>query len=188
MRTAFAVLTTLLLLLALLVSTTANALSDPAIRCKVCERAIGYVWHQGVDLRSHCKGFGDDPRCDHTNLHQFGIEEMVHEVCDKLPKTHKALEESEFDLILHEDPQHPQHVHDAIYKSCIKWVHEEHGLDQVALYLYANLDAGKSTGQILHALQHRFCGNTACNADYKGRRRDYHDTLGGGADGGEGEL
>ena len=94
----------------------AAALQEEYIKCKVCERAIQHVWNQGVELRAHCKGFGSDPRCDHTNMHQFGIEEMVHEVCDKLPKTHQAIEESEFDLVLHEDPQHEDHVRDAIYK------------------------------------------------------------------------
>ena len=151
------------------------ALNEAVIRCKVCERAIEHVWHQGVELRAHCKGFGSDPRCDHTNMHQFGIDEMVHEVCDKLPKTHQALEESEFDLVLHEDPKHEDHVRDAIYKTCVKWVHEEHGIEEVALYVYANLDAQKSTGTILHSLQHRFCGTGACDEGYKGRKRDLHD-------------
>jgi hypothetical protein len=146
-----------------------SQLDEDIIRCKVCERAIGYVWNQGEKLRRHCKSpERNDTRCDLSNVHHFGIDEMVHQVCDKLPHTHKAVQGSEFDLVLHDDPQHPDHVIEAITNTCVKWVHEDHGLDHVALYIFANLDAGKSTHTILHSLQHRFC-KKACN---KWHRRD----------------
>jgi hypothetical protein len=149
----------------------ASALDDKLIRCKVCERAIDYIWHQGDNLRAHCKSPDrDHPGCDHSNMHHYTIEEMTREVCKKLPKTHQAIEESEFDLVLHEDPQHPEHVSDQIYRTCVKWVHDEHGLDNVAMYMYANLDAGKHRDTILHALRHKFCKN-ACNPYYEHQPR-----------------
>ena len=152
-------------------TTTVLALDEKLIRCKVCERSIDYIWHQGDKLRKHCKSEDrSDPGCDHSNMHHYSIEEMTREVCKKLPKTHQAIEESEFDLILHDDPQHPQHVHDVIYSTCVKWVHDEHGLDNVAMYMYANLDSGKHKDTILHALRHKFCKN-ACNPHYVQRRQ-----------------
>ena len=153
-------------------ATSVAEMDESLIRCKVCERAIGYIWHQGVALRLHCRENHQsaDHRCDNSNMHHFGIHEMVHEVCDKLPRTHATIEHSEFDLVLHHDPQHPTAVAEKIRNACVKWVHHEHGLDAVSLYLYANLDSGKSTDTILHSLQHRFCKN-ACNVNYKQERR-----------------
>ena len=147
----------------------ALVLDEKAIRCKVCERAIDHVWHQGVDLRAHCRQEdAHDPRCEYSSVNHFGIEEMVTEVCQKLPKTHRLKDgaDASFDLEPHhEDPKHDTAVAAAIRNACIKWVHEEHGLDQVALYVFANLDAGKSTATILGGLRDRYCKN-ACNADY----------------------
>lgn len=137
------------------------------IRCAVCRRAIAYIWHEGAKLRAHCKSEErNDPRCDFGNVHHFGIEEMTQNVCDKLPKTHAAIEGSEFDLVLHDDPKHTKENADKIMFTCKKYVHDDKGIDNVALYMFANLDAGKSTGTILHSLQHRFCKD-ACNKEYK---------------------
>jgi hypothetical protein len=145
----------------------ATALHEAEIRCKVCERAIQYVWDQGYELRNHCKSpERSDPRCDYSQLHRFGIEEMVHEVCDKLPRTHQAIEGSEFDLVLKDNPEHSDEVASLLRTTCNKWLHQEHGLDQIALYVYANLDAGKHTATILRGLQDRYCKKRACKADY----------------------
>ena len=152
---------------------TSGDLHPDYIRCKVCYRAIEHVWNKGVELRSHCRAEGTDPRCDFSNVHSFGIEEMVDGICDDLPLTHKAIHESEFDLVLHDNPDHPEHVSTAITKTCREWVHDEHGAEQVALYIYANLDAGKPTEIILHGLQHRYCRN-ACNPNFK-KPKDRHD-------------
>lgn len=147
------------------------ALDEDFIRCKVCEKAIAHIWHEGDELRAHCKSDErNDHRCDMSNLHHFGIEDLTREVCKKLPKTHQAIEESEFDLVLHHDPQHPKEVADTLYSTCVKWVHHEHGLEHVARYMYANLDSGKHRDTILHSLQHKFCRN-ACNPRYVQRRK-----------------
>jgi hypothetical protein len=132
------------------------------IRCAVCDRAIAHIWHQGVKLRQHCAIHGTDKRCDITNVHRFGVEEMVKEVCDELPHTHQGLlEDGEFALIQHEDPKHEKEVFEAIRASCVRWVHDEHTIDYVTRLMYANLDAGKATQVILHKLQERFC-DAAC--------------------------
>lgn len=146
---------------------------DDFIRCKVCYRAIAHIWHTGDKLRKHCFEEGTDPRCDFSNLHSFGIEEMVNGVCEDLPLTHQAIHESEFDLVLSANVDHPEFVSTAITKACREWLHEEHGAEQIALYMYANLDANKPTEVILHNLQHRYC-NRACDPSYK-RVRDHHD-------------
>lgn len=143
------------------------------IRCRVCNRAIAHIWRTGDQLRRHCYEDGTDPRCDFSNLHSFGIEEMVHGVCEDLPLTHQAMHESEFDLVLHDNPEHPEYVSSAITKACKEWLHDEHGAEQIALYMYANLDAGKPTEIILHNLQHRYC-NRACDPNHQ-RIRDRHD-------------
>lgn len=155
-------------------SLTPDRMHTDFIRCKVCNRAIAHIWHKGDALRRHCFQEGTDPRCDFSNLHSFGIEEMVHDVCEDLPLTHTAIHESEFDLVLAENPDHPEYVSSAIKTACQEWVHGEHGAEQVALYLYANLDAGKPTEVILHNLQHRFC-RRACDPKHV-RRRDRHDS------------
>jgi hypothetical protein len=139
----------------------AAAIEDHMIKCKVCDRAIAHIWHQGVTLRTHCKTHGTDPRCDISNLHQHGIKELVHQVCDDLPRTHQALMDSEFELIAHDDPKHEPEIVDAIKNACVRWVHEEHSVPTLTRLIYANLDAGKNTKTILHALQQRFC-DAAC--------------------------
>lgn len=162
----------LLSLLAIIINThggvaVVSALHENEIRCKVCERAIAHVWDQGYELRNHCKSAERaDPRCDYSQLHRFGIEEMVHEVCDRLPQTHQAIEGSEFDLVLKENPEHTEEVAALIRNTCNKWIHQEHGLHEITLYIYANLDAGKHTATILRGLQDRYCKKRACKADY----------------------
>lgn len=143
-----------------------EAPQEELIRCKVCNRAIEHIWDKGAELRAHCKIEGTDPRCDFSNMHSFGIEEMASAVCEGLPETHQALQGSEFDIVLAEFPEHPRSVAKVISRACRRWLHEQHGAEKIALYIYSNLDAGKAKGQILHALQHRFCKN-ACNPGYK---------------------
>ena len=158
------VLCALGLLLLLWGAVSVSALDDRFIRCKVCDRAIAHIWNQGVELRKHCKLHGTDPRCYITNLHKHGIEEMVRDVCDDLPRTHQALVHSEFELVAHDNPNHDDEVIEAIRSSCVKWVHDRHTIDMLTRLIYANLDAGKSTQVILHRLQERFC-DSACRAD-----------------------
>ena len=146
-------------------SASLTPLTDAFIRCKVCDRAIAHIWHQGVKLRTHCAVHGTDKRCDITNLHKFGIEEMVKEVCDELPHTHQSLIDSEFELIAHDDPKHEPEQIEAIRNACIRWVHDEHTIDYVTRLMYANLDAGKATQVILHRLQERFC-DAACRLSH----------------------
>ena len=153
---------TTLSLIAMLASLS-TAFSESMIRCKVCDRAIAHIWNQGVALRTHCKAHGTDPRCDITNVHQRGIREMVEDICDDLPKTHQALLDSQFELIEHDEPQHAPEIIEAIRSACVKWVHKRHTVDMVTRIIFANLDAGKTTKTILHALQRRFC-DAACNS------------------------
>lgn len=146
-------------------------LVEQDIRCKVCEKAIEYAWNQGFELRQHCKSEERaDPRCDYSQIHRFGVDEMVHEVCDKLPVTHHITPDSEsFDLHFN-DAKKPDHsAEDAtlIRNTCLKWVHQEHGLEQVSLFIFANLEAGKHTNTILKGLQDRYCRRRACNPDFK---------------------
>jgi hypothetical protein len=162
---------------AVLLVATVTALDDKLIRCKVCERAIEHVWNQGEELRTKCTesgGNSGDARCNFIHLHDHGIEDMMHTVCDDLPKTYKAIEGSEFDMVLHEDPQHPKEIALAIKRACVNYLHDDHGADEVAMYIFANLDAGKQKEQILPALQHRYC-RQACTAEYT-RKRDHHDS------------
>ncbi len=148
---------------------SAQELSEQDIRCKVCEKAIEYVWNQGYELRNHCKRDDrHDPRCDYYQIHRFGIDELVHEVCDKLPTTHHRTKSESFDLTFNaaEKPDHSHEDAKTIRNTCLKWVHQEHGMEQVALYIYANLDAGKHTDTILRGLQDRYCKKRACNPNF----------------------
>ena len=172
-RTIVSIVAVALLLVLCFAASTVVALDDAFIRCKVCNRAIEHVFKSGAALRAHCKDKGSDPRCDYSNLHSFGIEEMVHTVCDDLPKTHQAIHESEFDLVLQEDPQHSDAVALAIKRTCVKWIHDQH--DDVATYIFANLDAQKSAALVLPSLTNRFCRH-ACNPNYK-KKIDHHDEL-----------
>ena len=144
-----------------LLAVSVTAIDEKFIRCKVCDRAIAHIWNQGVNLRAHCKTHGTDPRCDISNMHRHGVEEMVKDVCADLPKTHQSLVSSEFELVTHESPNHDQEIIDAIEKTCLRWVHEEH---TVTAMMYANLDAQKPTHVILHKLQERFC-DAACKPE-----------------------
>lgn len=154
--------------------TTVDAFPDELIRCKVCQRAIEHVFRKGAELRDHCKSEErNDPRCDYSNLHSFGIEEMVHTACDDLPKTYQAIHDSEFEMVIHDDPQHSKEAALAIKRTCVKWVHDQG--EEVSLYVFANLDAQKSAEVILPALQNRFC-SFACNPDFV-KKRDAHDEL-----------
>jgi len=156
-----ALLTLVGVTVALLALGCGAVLPEERIRCKVCDRAIAHIWHQGVELRTHCNVHGTDPRCDITNVHKHGVEEMVKDVCEDLPKTHQALMDDGFEMIKSSDPKHDDALIEAIRAACVKWVHDEHSIDFVTRLIWANLDAGKSTQTILHGLQERFCAN-AC--------------------------
>ena len=53
--------------------------------------------------------------------------------------------ESEFELVVHDSPNHDEEAIAAIRNSCVKWVHDTHTVAGVTRLIYANLDAGKST-------------------------------------------
>jgi hypothetical protein len=139
-------------------------LEEKDIKCKVCDRAVAHVWHQGARLRQHCKIHATDPRCKVTNLHKHGIEEMVRDMCDELPHTHQALHDSEFELIAHDSPEHEDDVIEAISRACKRWVHDTNTIEYLTRMIFANLDAGKSAKQILKRLQERFC-DQACRPE-----------------------
>lgn len=149
------------LAIAAIANASLSKFEDRIVRCKVCDRAIAHIWHQGVELRKHCNLHGTDPRCYITNLRKEGVEEMVRDVCEDLPKTHQALVHSEFDLVASDSPDHDAEVIDGIKSACVKWVHDQHSIEGITRLMYANLDAGKSTQVILHRLQERFCDD-AC--------------------------
>lgn len=119
-------------LLLVLVVAPAHGFTEELIKCKVCERAVSHVWGKGVALRHHClvtKGPDRDVRCDFHDIQPHAIDQMVWGVCDVLPTTYKAIHESEFDLVLHEDPQHPEELAKLIASTCIKYVHKHHGAE-----------------------------------------------------------
>ena len=149
---------------AIFVAVPAAAFSEGLIRCKVCERAVHHVWHKGVELRTLCRATPDDSRCDMRSIHPHVVDQMVWGVCEALPKSYQAIHESEFDLIQHDDPQHSEELAELIKVTCIKFVHDEHGVDEVGRLIMANLEAGKATDTILRPLQVRFCENI-CGED-----------------------
>ena len=175
MRRVFVALVACAVAVVLCGSLATAKLEESKIRCATCRKAISYVWQEGEALRRHCADEATDIRCEYNGIHHFGVEEMVSNVCDKLPRKHQAVtnDKDDFDLVPHDDPQHAKEDADAIRKACHKWLHEEHGLDQVALYMYANLDAQKPTHMILPGLQDRYC-RAACNPNHK-QSQNVHD-------------
>lgn len=176
MRTVRTLIVALLVAAVAVAPLGAAAFPDELIRCKVCQRAIEHIFRKGAELREHCAEEARDdrdPRCDYVNLHQFGIEEMVHTVCDDLPKNYQALHESEFELAVHDDPTHAPEVVMALKRTCVNWVHDQS--EEVAAYIYGNLDAQKSAETVLPSLQRRFC-DLACNPSHK-KKRDAHDEM-----------
>jgi hypothetical protein len=176
------VLLSCVIIVSLLLGTAHGAaeFTDAAIRCKVCESAIAHIWHEGVELRTACHDHATDPRCDYHHLHHFGIEELTESVCDELPKKYTASHDAatdEFKMIrAEEDPKHPDVIVQRIRATCLKWMHQEHGIEEISRHIYANLDAKKTTEQILHPLTQRYCRN-ACDVDYKARRHHHHDEM-----------
>ena len=172
-----AVLVALFAVVLLLSVVPAAAFPDELIRCKVCSRAIEHVFRQGAELREHCEDENRedrDARCDYVNLHHFGIEEMVHNVCDDLPKTYQALhDDGDFEMTVHDDPQHAPEVVMALKRTCVKWVHDQG--EEVSTYIFGNLDAQKSADVVLPSLVRRFC-SLACDPSHK-KKRDAHDEL-----------
>ena len=139
-------------------------LDEDIIKCKVCDRAIAHIWNQGINLRNHCRHTKEkDDRCDLSNLHRDGIVELTQGACESLPKTHQALIHSEFDLVVRDNPNHDEEVSQAITSACVRWIHDEHTVEEVARMIFANLDAGKRTKVILHKIQEYYC-DAACRA------------------------
>src|SRR3989338_3706796 len=130
-----------------IISTRSNnqvsAFPDQLIRCKVCERAVSHVWGKARDLRHHCRYTTTDNRCDFTNIHPHAIDQMVWGVCDAPPKTYQAIHESEFDLVLTEDPLHSDEAATAIKHSCMRWLHTEHTVEKIGRLIHDNLRVGK---------------------------------------------
>jgi hypothetical protein len=141
-------------------SCTATAYPDDLIRCKVCERAITHVWTKAEELRTFCRKGIQDIRCDHHHADPTEIDKMSWGVCEALPTTYHAIHESEFDLVLKEgdtDPQHTEEAARAIKNSCIRWLHTQHGAEEVARVVHANIEAGKAGNVILPGIRRKFC-------------------------------
>ncbi|CUE95827.1 membrane-associated protein, putative [Bodo saltans] len=126
----------------LLMMIPVDAFSEELIRCKVCQRAVSHVWGRGVALMHHCKttrGADRDRRCDFHDIHPHAIDQMVWGVCDALPTTYQAIHESEFDLVLHEDPQHSDELAKLIISTCSKFVHDHHGVEVLGDKIHRHL-------------------------------------------------
>lgn len=137
-------------------SSFVSAFPDPLIRCKVCERAVAHVWGKARDLRHHCRYTTTDSRCDFTNIHPHAIDQMVWGVCEALPKTYQAIHESEFDMVLAEDPLHSDEAAAAIKHSCMRWLHTEHTVEKIGRLIHDNLRVGKGDN-VLKSMQANFC-------------------------------
>ncbi len=163
-----------------------GSFSESLIKCKVCERAVEHVWTKGQELRRLCKhtpkGVERDIRCDFDGIHSHAIEQMAWGVCDVLPLTYKAIHESEFDLILHDDPQHPAELAEALKAACIRFLHDEHGAENIGMQVHRHLEAGQGTQKILPTLRKDFCSKACAPEDRPTplrpeRLHDDHDDL-----------
>ncbi len=143
--------------------------SENLIKCKVCERSVEHIWTKGQELRRMCKhavpGIERDIRCDFENVHPHAIEQMSWGVCDALPVAYKAIHESDFDLILHEDPQHPVELAEALRAACIKFLHDEHGAENIGTQVHQHLEAGQGARNILQTLRQDFCAKACVKED-----------------------
>lgn len=147
----------------MLLGSPAATFSTELIKCKVCERAVSHVWSRGLELRRHCisvKGVDRDERCDFHGIHPWAIDRMVWGVCDALPRTYKAIHDSEFDLVLHEDPQHSDDLASLIKATCNTFVHNHHGVEVLGARIQAHLEHGHHEDS-LPAITHEVC-NHAC--------------------------
>jgi hypothetical protein len=167
MGTGGVVLLTLILLL--VTAQVQGGFSEHLIKCKVCERAVEHVWTKGQELRRLCKhappGLERDIRCDFENVHAHAIEQMAWGVCDALPVTYKAIHESDFDLVLHDDPQHPAELAAALRAACIKFLHDEHGAENIGTRVHEHLEAGQVARNILPTLRQSFCRKACAPED-----------------------
>lgn len=161
-------------------TTNAAESKDIQFRCKVCERAIEYLWEQGVILRDHCHDSATDPRCDLSSIHRFAMEEMVQTICEDVPREYSLIKSQDsVDLIPRDNHETPttntEDDNEAITATCREWIFEEAGYDLVVRYMYANLEAGKPTVIILRSLKNLYCSKP-CDPNFK-RKRDAHDEL-----------
>ena len=136
-----------------------DAFHERMVRCRVCQRSISHIWSRATNLRRKCKHIDHtDERCDFKNVHPWAIDQMVWGVCDALPQTYQALHyDGEFDLILHEEPNHSEELAALIRATCKKFLHEHHGVDDIGRVMLANLEVGKTTEVILKSLEKHFC-------------------------------
>jgi hypothetical protein len=154
-----------------------SAYPDQLIRCKVCERAITHVWHKAAELRTHCRLGHADVRCDYSNVDPRAIDQMAWGVCDALPTTYHAIHESEFDLVMKEgDPEHTEEAVRAIKNSCIRWLHTQHGAEEVSRVVMGNIEAGKTTETILAGIRRKFC-RKACGYKQVSKRVPHNDPV-----------
>lgn len=166
---------TVLLLLALLGGEGVRAYPDTLIRCKVCERAITHVWHKAEELRQICRSDELDTRCDYHHPDPKVIDKMAWGVCEALPTTYHALHESEFFDLVDRDgtPEHTAEAARAIKNSCIRWLHTQHGAEEVSKVVMANIEAGKTAETILKGIRRRFC-QKACGYKSVSARVSHH--------------
>ena len=171
-------LLTVMLVFLFLADAVSAGFSERLIKCKVCERSVEHVWNKGVELRRHCKhagrGVERDERCDFDGIHSHAIEQMAWGVCDALPVTYKAIHDSEFDLILHEDPQHSSELANALKAACVKFLHDEHGAENIGMQVHRHLEAGQSTLRIMPVLKRDFCSKPCAKEDLPTPLRPEH--------------
>lgn len=163
-------------------SLSSPGFDEDAIKCKVCLRSVEHMWHRGVILREACqhpsREMERDAECELSHLRRDAIRDLVAGTCEALPRSYQALAapDSGFDLVLHDAPTHAEDIARAISDACVKFVHDAHKVDSVALLVFSNLDAGKHTNEILAPLQHRFC-HAPCGAQpppHRRRRPSHH--------------
>lgn len=157
-----------------LVVTNVSAIivDEEVIKCRVCLRAIEHMWMTGDKLRKRCQAaeLEQSDVCHLSRVQSGAIEKLVQDTCKTLPRTYQAIESSEFDLVLHDNPKHTDEVAAAIQSACETWVHNANSVAEVALYVYSNLDSQKTTEEILYPLQQRFC-RVPCNMAKKPPRK-----------------
>jgi hypothetical protein len=161
MARMFAVAAAIVTLVAL-VTSGVHGYDDQLIRCKVCERSVSHVWHRSAELRSMCRAGVMDTRCDYTQPNPTAIDQIAWGVCDALPTSYHAIHDSEFDLVLGEgDPEHTDEAAETIKRSCIRWLHHQHGAEEVAGVVRGALEMGKTTDTALTGIRRQFC-HKAC--------------------------
>ena len=155
-------------------SSASASITEPTadtVRCSTCFNAIDRIWVMGNRLRKKCEGAPDSrSECDGDQVRHSVIRTIVKHVCDVLPRVFSpSLSPNGVSHTLQplkNGESNSQQVSHEIKSSCQKWLHERHSEEKIANLMSANLDAGRTTEDILPFLRRRFC-HPAC---HKGHR------------------